>query len=182
MKRLFNHPQYKAFANKFEVDDSGKVYNIKTNRFLTLHKNNKSKMLFVRLSAKGKNYLTMGFAKLVLLTFKGKSYKKGNIAIHLKSKQNDNRVSNLVWGTRKLQTKIQMSKKSHSNRVKLMAKKYHGKLSGIRIDEKMIVKMRLMGMTGRDIAQAFRCHEVTVSIILKKHGYRTVRNKLIKIK
>lgn len=168
MKRIFNHPKYKLYSGNYLISDDGKVFNLKTNRLLKIHKNKRSKMLFVRLSASKNDDLTIGVGRLVLLTFSPKSYFKNAIAIHCDGKQNNNCRNNLIWGTRKIQTKIQMSNKTHSKRVRMMAKIYHNSI----YKDKMVHKLKLLGVKNVMISKIINCSEQTVRISLHRQGYK----------
>lgn len=124
MKKTFNHPHksFKPYSNKYVVDTNGKVYNKIYNRYLKIHKNPKSNNLFVRLSSGKGVTLSIGINKLMLLTFKGKKYKPGKIAVRINGDAKDISLKNLKWGSRKLQSKIAMKNPVNKNRVQKWGK------------------------------------------------------------
>jgi hypothetical protein len=181
MKKLFNHRDYKQYANRYQVSENAEVVNLFTGNRLKQNINASRGQRFVRLSGGKGNVISMGLAKLVLLTFSPESYFKGAIAIHLDADQSNNSRSNLIWGTRKMQSKISMSNPRFARRVRLMAKKYHKREPKL-IDQKKVVRLRLSGLTGRLVAKLAGCHEATVSAIMKNAGYVTIGGKLVPIR
>ncbi|MEP7169289.1 MAG: hypothetical protein ABI855_07950 [Bacteroidota bacterium] len=181
MKKLFKHQDYKEYSDRYQVSDNGEVVNLFTGNQMTQNINASRGQRFVRLSGGKGNALSIGLAKLMLLTFSPESYFKGAIAIHLDADQSNNSRSNLMWGTRKMQSKISMSNPRYKRRVRLMAKKYHKREPKL-INEKKVVKLRLSGLTGRLIAKQVGCHEVTVGAIMKRAGYKTIGGKLVEIR
>lgn len=121
-KKIFNHADYPDHSGKYEVTTDGEVRRIDYCRKLTIHRG-VNKQSWVRLSGNNIN-LSMTLAKLMLLTFRPKGYKKGLIAVHVDGNPNNNSISNLVWGTRKMQSQIAMKKLENFKRVSEMGKKY----------------------------------------------------------
>lgn len=173
---MFNHPLFHEYANKYEVDSSGtEIFSFARVARLTIHINKVSKMRFVRISAANKKSMSIGVAKLILLTFFPREYKKGLIAIHLKGKQD--KLSNLAWGTRTMQSKIQMSDMAHAKRVALMAKKfYHTKEFNAQV-------LRLFKNGNSISVISKRCgrSEQSVRVSLKRNGYECVYGVFLKV-
>ena len=126
MKQLMIvNKQFKPFNEKYWITPKGRVFKNNGDE-LQYFKNPKSnsKGKFVRLFG-NKKAISVGIAKIVLLTYNSKEYKKGKIAIHKNGNTEDNRIENLFWGSRKDQTEISMRNAIHSKRIMNMAKNFY---------------------------------------------------------
>lgn len=120
MKKEFNHKDYKNFAGKYKVSPDGRVFgNGKELRYFKMSSGGR----FVRLFQNGKS-TSITVAKIVMLTFKPKRYKKDNIVMHLDGNLQNDSLNNLKFGTRKEQSLIHISNPKNWLRVSLMGKKY----------------------------------------------------------
>lgn len=62
--------------------------------------------------------------RLLLLVFKGNSYFENAIAVHSDGNMSNLSLSNLKWGTRKLQTKIAMKNPINKTRITELGRKF----------------------------------------------------------
>lgn len=120
MKKKFNHKDYKEFADKYSVQNNGRVFfNKKEIKYFRMSAGGK----FVRLFKNGKsNSITVG--KMVMLTFKPSGYRPNKITLHLNGDNGNDAINNLRWGTRQEQSLIHMTNPKNWLRISKMGKKY----------------------------------------------------------
>ncbi len=128
MKKKFNHKDYKEFADKYTVQNNGRVFcNKKELKYFRMSAGGK----FVRLFKDGKcKSITVG--KMVMLTFKPSGYSPNKIVLHLNGDNGNDAINNLRWGTRKEQSLIHMTNPKNWLRISKMGKKY-GRIYGKKI-------------------------------------------------
>lgn len=126
MKRNLIYPGKKHFNGRYYANTKGRVF--KTDGSEVNYHPQPSGGTFVRICGGKQRMATISTAKLVLLCFDPKGYKKGLIALHLDGDIFNNKPSNLKWGTRRDQVFLSMNNPEIKKRIYNMARKYHGKL------------------------------------------------------
>lgn len=119
-KKVFNHKDYKEFSDKYKVQPDGRIFDKKGElKYFKMSSGGK----FVRLFQFGKAS-SITVAKMVMLTFKPKQYKKNKIVLHLDGNVQNDSLNNLRFGTRKEQALIHVLNPENWKRISKMGKKY----------------------------------------------------------
>ena len=121
MKKEFNNNNYKQFAGKYIVQPDGRIF-LKNGKELNYFKMS-SGGKFVRINKNAKS-TSLTIAKIVLLTFKPRTYRKDKIAIHLDGNVKNNFIKNLKFGTRQEQSIIHVENPKNWKRISKLGKKY----------------------------------------------------------
>ncbi len=109
------HKAIKGFED-YLVTDTGKVYSLKSQKYLKACKHKKGYML-VNLCKNGQHY-TKRVHRLVAVAFIGNPNNLTEVD-HVNRKRDDNRVNNLRWANRK----IQFENMDHGDRIKACKEK-----------------------------------------------------------
>lgn len=173
-RKPFDHSSYRDFRGKYTVSPDGRVFGPKGEvKYFTMCSGGR----FVRLFKETKA-VSVTVAKMVMLTFRPRGYRKGMIVIHLDGDVMNDSVKNLRFGTRKEQALIHISKPENWERISRMGRKYgpaNGRAVGKYGRQNLIAWREKQGLFGHSEKTADRIRELYMSGMPVAHIARKLR-------
>lgn len=157
--KLIKHPKYRFLIPRYVSKDGVIITPYETE--VKIHRpKERNKSAFVRMGGK-KNGITLTVGQLILIAWE-RNPKDGEIAVHKEG--NEDKLSNLFWGSRKDQAKIAMRNPKHYERVSNLYKSQKRKKKISEDTQKLIRQLNrdkvpmkaIANMVGVSISSAYK--------------------------